>query len=358
MRRWLLFFADALVIPALGLLLPGALRMLALVPALLLPLCALPLVRPFAHPAWTIVRERTDRESAPAVCIDEALLIGAPRFTAKACIPFASVTADRFRAQPGAMLLSAAAALTASLAAEQLPAQCFVALNLRVENFQRQYPVIGSAELNGAQGVVVRDGTGQRAFYLGTGRVLPALCGRIQCAGHVRDLTDDDRHRLAETDGLHYATAALTDGVPEAPIYLGSLQPERIDTVDADVLDAITELHSAGLPVVWKGSGSFVRSVGLPLDPALPGNLIRVAAIGRERNFALAVRAFLSHEKRRHRFARSMLVAGAAAACIALLTGAYLSASGGVGASAVSAAFAVIAAALCLLPPVWALRGR
>lgn len=323
-QKRFLFLLAALAACALGLFLPGWWRLCALIPAVFCPLIPPPAAPSLRDEAWEVTRTNADHRTTPVVCIDETLLMGPPCYTAQACMPFVPVQPERFRAQRSAMLLSAAAALTAPLVDDALPDDALVALSIRPDNLRRQYPVLGRLSLSGAPGCIVRDGKGQRAFFISSEPSLIEACAAV-FDGQERPLTQQERRAAAACPGLHFAYAPVADGKPGEPVYLGSIEPIRIEVPAAAALSAIDALRAEGFPVVYAGWGNYVRAAGLTLRAAQPGDQLRVRRVaGNRLDFDRAVLHYLRYEAMARRRRVWAIGSVAFAAVIAIPAGAFV----------------------------------
>lgn len=186
--------------------------------------------------------------------IDARLLVEKRRMTA-AHLPFEPTAQPRL--QSGALLWASAATVTHTLAAEEDREAILAAvkpLGFTPEKFLARCPILGEINVQGLHGYVVRDGHGQRAYFIGEPAALLAACPRI-LEQQERDKTLQDVPRLPSTaEGLYgLAMAPVEAGRPGPLTYLGSVQiaaPAMDPAVVKDLLPAgwVLDIQHDGMP--------------------------------------------------------------------------------------------------------------
>ncbi|MBE5804382.1 MAG: hypothetical protein E7316_07715 [Clostridiales bacterium] len=219
---------------------------LCLIPPLI---ALLMLSRRWGHP-W---RLRLPLFSLDHAAIDSTLLVEPRRMTA-AHLPFEATAQPRL--QSGALLWASAATVTHSLAGGADQAAILAAvkpLGFTPEKFLARCPILQAVEQNGLRGYIVRDGNGQRAYFLGEPVALLAACAYVW-EQEERVKTPQDAERIPRGEGLYgLAMAPVENGCPGPMTYLGSLQITA-PAMDPSVVEAL-------LPPRWR------LSVGLTEAP-------------------------------------------------------------------------------------------
>ena len=253
----------------------------ALIPALALAplaplLCSRSTRRAFTHPDWRCLPENMEAQNLKKVTVDPALLIGKTWLQAELWMPFDKVDGERFRGQQGMMRLAAAIALTdecidpagsvSGCTPEEI-AEWENSLNINRENIRRQNPKLDDARVSGFPGVIVMEGTGLRAYFVGSPSIMQA-CHLVQ-DGTERPLTAEDRNRLIylPSNTLCYATGPVVDGKLGALCYLGAVRPVKRASPSVEALQAGQKLHRMGIIVCLSRSDRWsletVRQMGI-----------------------------------------------------------------------------------------------
>ena len=249
-----------------GILLALALLMLLGLHWLLLPLvtlCAAAITLYTLHLRHSFGEsyQRTPRPK-DALCetvqIDAALIGQGTRLRA-AAQPIDPAETLSIRLGSGALLLGTAMTLTADTldpADRSAILSAVQGLNIKPDRMRSQYPVM-AREMQGAVTMLtVRDGMGQRRYYMGPTGDVADLCASIW-EGHTRPMEDYDHLRIADTASyiaqgncrvMAYATAL--EG--EEPIFLGlcGLGEE----IDLAAVQDIAALRAMGLTVMLSPS--------------------------------------------------------------------------------------------------------
>ncbi len=182
------------------------------------------------HHAFGKIYQRKPRPmdaQCETVLIDASLIGHGVRLRA-AAQPVNVAEGLSMRLGSGALLLGSAMVLTA----DELPPEDRAALlsavnglNLKPSRLLIHNPVLRREHIGNVSIVTVRDGLGNRHYYLGTPAEVVKECGMIW-EGHPREMTEHDRVRIADTAAyiaqgncrvLAWATALEN----EAPIFLG-----------------------------------------------------------------------------------------------------------------------------------------
>lgn len=206
--------------------------------ALLTAWAALTLVqRRWRHP-WHLSRPLF---SLRHVTIDAELLL-TPRHMTAAHLPFDRT--EQPRVQSGGLLWASAITVTHTLADEADRAALLAAvkpLGFTPEKFLARCPILGEVQHRGLPGYVVRDGSGQRAYFLAAPHALLEACTHVW-EQQEREKTPQDAARLpAAAPGLYgLAMAAVEQGSIGALTYLGSVQV-GVTPCDLSPLDVLRE---------------------------------------------------------------------------------------------------------------------
>lgn len=173
--------------------------------------------------------------------IQGELLLTPPHMTA-AHLPFEAT--EQPRVQSGALLWASAITVTHTLADEPHRAALLAAvrpLGFTPEKFLARCPVQDEVQENGLRGYIVRDGNGQRAYFLAAPHDLLEGCTHVW-EQQERPKTPQDAQRLpADAPGLYgLAMATVEQGSLGALTYLGSVQV-GVSQCDLSPLDALQE---------------------------------------------------------------------------------------------------------------------
>ncbi len=188
------------------------------------------------------------------VWIDEALL--PCRSTVEGVfLPFQAEAAPRLRRGSGMLLMAAALTVTADQTPDQGTLLALAAsLGFTQEKFLARTPFLQEVLVHGLTGRSVRDGSGQRAYFLAAPKSLIPCCARIWADGErVMALEDADRLPVAAAHQRSYglATAPMTADGPGPLTYLGSVHVS--DAPSPASRAAIEALRSHGLAVCAAG---------------------------------------------------------------------------------------------------------
>lgn len=188
------------------------------------------------------------------VWLDEALLAGRPTVEG-VFLPFEAEPSPRLRRGSGMLLLAAALTVTAGRTADPETLLALAAsLGFIPEKFLARTPVLREVDAHGLVGQAVRDGAGQRAYFLAAPGVLLPLCKRIWADGE-RDVIPEDISRLPAVPphqrAYALATASVTADGPGPLVYLGSVHVA--DAPRPEARTAIKTLRSHGLAVCAAG---------------------------------------------------------------------------------------------------------
>lgn len=216
---------------------------------------------------WTL---RGTLHRAPRRLAVDANLLTCGRAVQAARLPFDSVPQVTVKPGSCALLLAAAVTVMADITPDA-PALLGLAatLGFTPEKFLRLCPVQGEILLGDIAGRLVRDGNGQRAYYLGEPAALAQACSMIWDTVQ-RPMMEEDVHRIGSFSGYALATAAVERGVIGPAVYLGSLEVAEVPC--PATLDAIEQLESEGLPSV----------IHCAEDPLQPGYLLISAEFAQE----------------------------------------------------------------------------
>ena len=217
-----------------------------------LALAALALRRP-GRPRqsdWVLSPPELPQSQLRTVCVEPRLLVGERQLSLQLWLPLLPAPPERFRSSPGALLLSAAMALTA----DRLPplrgwtsGDWLSLLHISEENFRKKHPAVGTMAVAGFQGTLVLDGLAQRAYFSG-GPELAAACALV-LDGTERPLGRRDAARLAALppDCWCFATCAVQHGEPGPLVYLGAVRPVELLQHAPAALAAVEALRRIGV---------------------------------------------------------------------------------------------------------------
>lgn len=172
----------------------------------------------------------------------EGDLLLMPRRMTAAHLPFKATAQPRL--QSGALLWASAITVTHALAEGNDRTALLAAvkpLGFTPEKFLARCPILGEVQENGLRGYIVRDGSGQRAYFIGPPASLLSICTRVW-EQQERDRTDHDALRLpTAAPGLYgLAMAPVENGAIGPMTYLGSVQVATMPG-NASMLDALTD---------------------------------------------------------------------------------------------------------------------
>ena len=298
---------------------PGSLAP-ALALCILAPVqCARSIRAEWENADWRYAPKDADLLRMQGVCLDPWLFIGDRRMTAEVRLPFEAVAAERFRSRPGAMALSAAIALTDDCAVQQKAAAfstreemiCWErAMGIVSDNFKTRNPKLDDARYRGFQGVVVRDGEEERAYFVGDVGI-HQLCTLI-LDGTARVMTPADREQLHATvpsRALCYVTGRVEEGRLSEMCYLGSVLPRQNSLPSREAMESGMTLNDQGLGIMLNSNAGLtlqlVENMGIewPEDDGNPRYIELIPRHGEEdqpRDFAAAVdslRAYALRER-------------------------------------------------------------
>ena len=250
-RRWLTLGAAAVLL-ALTLL---GLRWLT--PVLLLCAALLALYVLHLRGAFGACYQRPPRPR-DAMCETvqvDASLIGQGTRLRAAAQPVDPADSLSIRLGSGALLLGAAMTLTADSLDPADRAAILSAvqgLNIKPDRMRSQYPVMAREMRGPVHMLTVRDGMGQRRYYMGQPADVAALCPSIW-EGHTRPMEASDRLRIADTaayiaQGNCRVTAYATALEGEEPIFLGLCGLG--ESIDVAAVQDIAALRAMGLTVL------------------------------------------------------------------------------------------------------------
>ncbi|MBQ8312101.1 MAG: hypothetical protein IJX84_02695 [Clostridia bacterium] len=175
------------------------------------------------------------------VTIEGELLL-TPRHMTAAHLPFEAT--QQPRVQSGGLLWASAITVTHTLADEADRAALLAAvkpLGFTPEKFLARCPILGEVQHSGLRGYIVRDGSGQRAYFLAAPHALLEACAHVW-EQQERPKTPQDISRLpAASPGLYgLAMATVEQGSIGALTYLGSVQVgmSQCDLSPLDILRA------------------------------------------------------------------------------------------------------------------------
>lgn len=207
---------------------------------LLIPLLALLiLMRRWQHP-WQLSLPLFLLRRA---CVDPSVLVE-PRRMAAAHLPFEAAAQPRLRS--GALLWASAATVTHTLADEADRAAILAAvkpLGFTAEKFLARCPILQEVEQSGLRGYIVRDGLGQRAYFIGKPAALLDACDLVWDQQERSKSIDDLRQLPAGACLYAFAMAPVENDVIGPMTYLGSME------IITPVMDAASA--QALLPRSW-----------------------------------------------------------------------------------------------------------
>lgn len=201
--------------------------------------------------------------------VDRTLLTE-PRRMIAAHLPFEPTLQPRL--QSGALLWASAATVTHRLADEQDQSAILAAvkpLGFTPEKFLARCPVIRDVHHEGIPGFIVRDGSGQRAYFLGEPSAVLTACTLIHDK-QERSVTEQDRLRLPSGEGLYgLAMAPVQEGQPGPMTYLGSLQ---IAAAQADLARVQEQMPEGWVLRVLQSEMDAPAAGGLHISPNPQGD--------------------------------------------------------------------------------------
>lgn len=251
---------------------------------------------------------------ASAIAVDQHLLAPDP----PVCTVFAPF--DEGDAQPmkPLFLLTACAITLPLLPGEVQPVYQQKLKDLRLRGaVQTHFPILEEVSLPGAQGYIVKDGHGRRAYLTGSPAVLGAMCPQLMDR-QPRPMEAADLLRLEQHGGWAFAMAAVTAQGMEDLIYLGSMDVTA--PAEHPALRSARALQAAGWHVTpW--------AEGTPLPPGTLLVTMQEAHTGgltaaRQDDFAAPIRAARLHAQQTGR----KLYAAIAHICCVILLGLLLGA--------------------------------
>ena len=203
---------------------------------------------------WLLEPEELSREELKAVAVPPSLITGQHRLSATVWAPLDPVPEEDFRRQQGALMLSAAIALTQ----DELPSgglfppaerrgEWIRGLRIDADNFRRKHPRINTARVDGCEGPLVLDGLRQRAWFVGD-IGLARRCTYIQ-AGTARAIGQRDCARIEQLapGAICYATCDITSRGAGPLTYLGAVYVQEQAAVSVTFLRARQDLRDEGV---------------------------------------------------------------------------------------------------------------
>lgn len=261
-----------------------------------------------------------------SLAVDEALLTCGLQ-AAHVCLPLTPQSVDEARSAPGALMLGAACVLTADMQdapTAQALTSLAEALRFHPDNFRRSRPMRGRASLGEIEGILVRDGTAQRAYFAAAPSQLAPLCDQVW-DGQPRAFHQAEKAQLLQEKGtLAFATAAFCDGQMQAAVYLGSVA--LAPAPNLPITNAVARLQSEGTSVAVLHAGEMPLPGMLTVSCApLPGARLIPPAVDAP-GLDAAVHAALAHARQmlllqQKRKRREMLSFGSAAAAMVAAIG-------------------------------------
>lgn len=244
-----------------------------------------------------------------SLAVDEALLTHGLQ-AERVRMPLHELPAADARLNPSALMLGAACVLTVDLLPpDQAEALTRFAGTLRFhpDNFRKSRPALSTTSLGDVPGIIVRDGSGQRAYFAApTAQLLP-LCPMIWDTQPRPFLPEEAAPPPDDGVWIAFATAEIQDNVMAPAVYLGSIA--LTPAPNRPITDAIIRLQQEGVSVLPCPSGeaplpgmlavtcSPTGSAALiPPSPDAPGLEDAVHAARR-----MAQRALLHHQQLRRR---------------------------------------------------------
>ena len=175
------------------------------------------------------------------VTIEGELLL-TPRHMTAAHLPFEAT--QQPRVQSGALLWASAITVTHTLADERDRAALLSAvkpLGFTPEKFLARCPILGEVQRSGLPGYIVRDGNGQRAYFLAAPHALLEACTHVwEQQGRSKTPQDVSRLPAASPSLYGLAMATVEQGCIGPLTYLGSVQM-GVTQCDLSPLDALRE---------------------------------------------------------------------------------------------------------------------
>ena len=210
--------------------------------------------KPHQIAAWLLEPEELPREELKAVAVPPSLITGQHRLSATVWAPLQPVPEEDFRRQQGALMLSAAIALTQ----DQLPSgglfppaerrgEWIRGLRIDADNFRRKHPQLEMARVDGCEGPLVLDGLRRRAWFVGD-IGLARHCTYIQ-TGTARAIGQRDRAQIEQLapGAICYATCDITNRGAGPLTYLGAVCVQEQAAVSVTFLRARQELRDEGV---------------------------------------------------------------------------------------------------------------
>ena len=210
------------------------------------------------------------------VVVDDSLLKGC-RAVTQVLLPLSPAPGLSLRAGSGTLLLAAALTVMADTVPDEAALLSLAAtLGFMPDKFLRSCPVLAKTTLGSVPGRVVRDGKGQRAYYLGDPTALFSQCSRIWDGGE-RPITRDDLEQLRCFNCSQYAlaTAPMDGDTPGEATYLGSLLVE--DAPCPAMLAALDTLRSQGMEVIPRWGAETLRDDDLLVTLEPEGGVCLIA---------------------------------------------------------------------------------
>ena len=228
------------------------------------------------------------------VVVDDSLLKGC-RAVTQVLLPLSPAPGLSLRAGSGTLLLAAALTVMADTVPDEAALLSLAAtLCFTPDKFLRGCPVLAKTTLGSVPGRVVRDGKGQRAYYLGDPTALFSQCSRIWDGGE-RPITWDDLAQLRCFNCSQYAlaTAPMDGDTPGEATYLGSLLVE--DAPCPAMLAALDTLRSQGMEVIPRWGAETLRDDDLLVTLEPEGGVCLIAPAPDAPGLDAAVEALLRH---------------------------------------------------------------
>lgn len=191
-----------------------------------------------------------------SLAVDEALLTRGLQ-AERVRMPLHELPAADARLDPGALMLGAACVLTFDLLPpDQAEALTRFAGTLRFhpDNFRKSRPALSTTTLGDVPGIIVRDGSGQRAYFAAPPAQLLPLCPMVWEDGHPRELLLEEAAVLPQHGAwIAFATAEIHDSIMAPAVYLGSIA--LTPAPNRPITDAIVRLQQEGISIFPCPSG-------------------------------------------------------------------------------------------------------
>ena len=251
-----------------------------------LPFLVFYLIRP--QPQGYVVTGPTLHESVlpdhylTSVCVDPELFKGSIETRGILHLPSGSYPAGRIRSLPDGVLMCAALAATwdTSDHAKELY-ELFPSMNLDPASFRSHFSYISSIEYAEMPGVVVRDGKGERAFFLFERRLTQPeeaaydrtlvleTCTHLQDRGTTRPMEAEDRTKLQQLpmDTLLLLVADYAEGEVSQVTYLGALEIQLVQSLHPDAVHMQHVLSERGIELFSTSPMQPSGHALLPVDP-------------------------------------------------------------------------------------------